>query len=123
MAGQKLRMQIVTTASFVFVTFLLRSVFSTMTATAYALQSLISDDVQCALQSLCNAQCHNTYSHMLGWIYYTPEFELAIVLISSPLSLLVALWGMTSEATLQAMQHSTRITNVSQQQSLLRNLR
>jgi hypothetical protein len=35
---------------------------------------------------------------------YKPEFQLTIVLISSPLSLLVALWGMTSDITLGIMQ-------------------
>jgi hypothetical protein len=39
---------------------------------------------------------------------YTPEFESIIVLISSPLTLLVALWGMTSNATLQFMKSNER---------------
>ena len=39
-------------------------------------------------------------------MFYTPEFESIIVLISSPLTLLVALWGMTSNATLQVMKTS-----------------
>ena len=34
----------------------------------------------------------------------TPEFQVTIVLVSSPLTLLVALWGMTSKQTLQAMK-------------------
>jgi hypothetical protein len=38
------------------------------------------------------------------WILYTPEFQLTVVLISSPLALFVALWGMTNERTLQLMQ-------------------
>jgi hypothetical protein len=33
----------------------------------------------------------------------TPEFQVTIVLVSSPLTLLVALWGMTSRQTLHAM--------------------
>jgi len=40
------------------------------------------------------------------WMFYTPEFQLVIVLVSSPLALLVALWGMTSKATLQLMKSS-----------------
>jgi hypothetical protein len=39
---------------------------------------------------------------------YTPEFQLLIVLVSSPVALLVALWGMTSNATLHLMQSSQR---------------
>ena len=33
---------------------------------------------------------------MSGWIIYANEFESAIVLISAPVALLVALWGMTA---------------------------
>ena len=43
---------------------------------------------------------------MQGWLIYTPEFQLVVMLISSPLALLVALWGMTSERTLQQMESS-----------------
>jgi len=32
---------------------------------------------------------------------FTPQLQLSVVLISSPLALLVALWGMTSQRTLQ----------------------
>ena len=43
---------------------------------------------------------------MQSWLIYTPEFQLVVMLISSPLALLVALWGMTSERTLQQMESS-----------------
>jgi hypothetical protein len=39
---------------------------------------------------------------------YTPEFQPMIVLVSSPVALLVALWGMTPKATLQLMKSSKR---------------
>ena len=48
------------------------------------------------------------YAHLLNWMIYTPEFQLVVVLVSSPLALLVALWGMTSKATLQLMKSNTR---------------
>ena len=41
------------------------------------------------------------------WMFFTPEFQLTIVLISSPLALIVALWGMTDKRSRQLMQ-STR---------------
>ena len=41
---------------------------------------------------------------MQRWIIRTPEFRLAIVLISSPLTMLVALWGMTNGRVLRAMR-------------------
>jgi hypothetical protein len=50
---------------------------------------------------------------MLNWMTYTPEFQVLIVLVSSPLTLLVALWGMTSNATLQLMKSSQRQALVS----------
>ncbi len=43
---------------------------------------------------------------MAQWMGYTPEFQLMIVLISSPVTLLVALWGMTPKATLQLINSS-----------------
>lgn len=36
----------------------------------------------------------------------TPEFQLMVVFISSPLALLVALWGMTPKHTLRQMRLS-----------------
>ena len=44
------------------------------------------------------------YGHIVNWINYTPEFQLMIMLISSPVALLVALWGVTSKSTLQLMK-------------------
>ena len=38
----------------------------------------------------------------------TPEFEATVVLISSPLTLLVALWGMTTKYALQLMKTSRK---------------
>jgi hypothetical protein len=42
--------------------------------------------------------------HMWQWMDYTPQFQLMVVLISSPLSLMVALWGMTSNKLLKMMR-------------------
>jgi hypothetical protein len=39
-------------------------------------------------------------------MFNTPEFQLTVVLISSPLTLLVALWGMTTGVILQLMRSS-----------------
>jgi len=101
-AGRQLRRQIVGTAAFVFVTFLLRAVFSTMNALANALQN---DNANCL--TLCDP-CNNMYSLIQNWLLLAPEFKLSVVLISSPLALIVALWGMTSERMLQYMRSSRR---------------
>ena len=96
--GKKLRRQIVGTTAFVFVTFLLRAVFSIMNAFAKALQ------IEVANCNGCDPACSNVWTVILVWQQLTPEFQLIVVLISSPLALLVALWGMTSERTLQLMR-------------------
>ncbi len=101
-AARQMRRQIVGTAAFVFVTFLLRAVFSTMYALATELQNS-GHYVGCGLK-LCDASCYNVYRLMQLWLVFTPEFQLTVVLISSPLAMFVALWGMTSARTLQLMQ-------------------
>ena len=62
--------------------------------------------------TFCDA-CYNEYTHIAQWMTYTPEFQLMIVLVSSPVALLVALWGMTSNATLYLMKTSQRETLLS----------
>jgi hypothetical protein len=104
-AGKHLWLQIVGTAAFVFVTFLLRAVCSTMFALANELQN---NGYVCPSNNPCDASCYNVYALMQLWIYYTPEFQLMVVLISSPLAMIVALWGMTSDRTLQRMQSNRR---------------
>jgi hypothetical protein len=97
--GRKLRRKIVGTAAFVFVTFLLRAVFSTMNALSNALQN---DDADCP--TTCGIPCNNVWTLIQVWLQSTPEFQLTVVLISSPLALIVALWGMTDKRTLQLMR-------------------
>jgi hypothetical protein len=58
--------------------------------------------------SRCDALCYNVYMNFSAWMYYTPEFPLMIVLISSPVAQLVALWGMTTKSTLHLMMTSKR---------------
>ena len=106
--GRQLWRQIVGTAGFVFVTFLLRAVFSTMNAVANELQD---DGVSCPSHNPCDASCYNLYTLMQFWLFYTPEFHSSVELISSPLTLLVALWGMTSKRTLQLMRSRRRGMN------------
>jgi hypothetical protein len=104
--GRALRRRMLGTTAFVFVAFLLRSVFSTFHAVAFELRDVDAACPGIDKSTYCDASCYNVYTHIVGWMYYTPEFESIIVLISSPLTLLVALWGMTSNATLQVMKSS-----------------
>jgi hypothetical protein len=97
--GRQLRRKIVGTTAFVFVTFLLRAVFSTMNAFANALQTHVF-----TCNNSCDPACTNVWEVIQFWMTLTPEFQLIVVLISSPLALLVALWGMTDKRTLQLMR-------------------
>jgi hypothetical protein len=104
--GRQLRRQIVGTAAFVFVTFLLRAMFSIMNALANALQN--DTNFAACPNFNCNPTCFNEYALMQYWLILTPEFQLTIILISSSLASLVALWGMTSQRAVQLMKKSSR---------------
>ncbi len=116
-AGAKakhLRRQIVVTVAVVFVTFLLRAAFASFNAVSASLQNIGVDNTACII-SLCSSSSvpncptpWNKYSDMQLFLLYTPELQIVVVLISSPLALLVALWGMTSDHTLEAMRRNKR---------------
>jgi hypothetical protein len=59
----------------------------------------------------CNLLC--SYTHMARWMSRTPGFQVVVVLISSPLSLIVALWGMTSNQMLQIIKSTSTSATVS----------
>jgi hypothetical protein len=105
--GRAIRRRIVITTAFIFVTFLIRSTLSTMVAVANELRNF--NEICPGGTGTCDASCHNAYSHFVGWTLYTPAFESTIVLVSSPVALLVALWGMTSKAALQLMTSSDAV--------------
>ncbi len=105
--GRALRWRMAGTTAFVFVTFVLRATFSTMSAVANQLR-----DVNRVCPDVCGS-CRNMYAHLLNWMIYTPEFQLVVILVSSPLALLVALWGMTPKATLYLMKSSKRESSLS----------
>ena len=101
-AGRELRRQMVITTVVVFVAFVVRSVQSTMLAVASQLQD---GATRCpGVTGFCDPSCHNVFTHINQWAANTPEFQVTVVLVSSPLTLLVALWGMTSKQTLHAMK-------------------
>jgi hypothetical protein len=65
---------------------------------------------------LCDP-CYNEYTHFMVWMVRVPEYQTMIVLVSSPVALLVALYGMTSQHLLQLVKSS------SMQKELLTNFR
>ncbi len=88
--GRRLQFKIIATVVFVFLTILVRSVFSVMYALALSSNEISN---KCS-PSECDP-CKSVYSHILSWILYTPEFQMVTMLIASPVSQLVALWGMS----------------------------
>jgi hypothetical protein len=100
--GKQQRLQHLGTTAFVFVAFVVRSVQSTMFAVARQLQD--GARLCPGVTDPCDPSCHNEFTHIGDWAARTPEFLVTIVLISSPVALLVALWGVTSRYTLQLMK-------------------
>jgi hypothetical protein len=102
-AGSRLRLRMLGTTGFVFVTFVARAAFSTMYAVAYQLRVIYKSCLEPC------GECRNVFANIADWMSYTPEFQTLIVLISSPLALLVALWSMTPNHLLQPMKSSKRV--------------
>ena len=105
-----LRRQITVFAVFGSVTFLLRAAFELGNAVSAYLQNFGSncqDPCSTTVSPAC-PKPYNQFALMQQFLLYAPEVQMLVVLVSSPLALLVALWGMTSGRTLQAMRHSTK---------------
>jgi hypothetical protein len=100
----KVRQQIFGTVIAVFLTFVLRAVYQTMFGLGLALQNELSDFGRCGgYAGFCDSACYNVFSLMKQWDLYTPEFHPLVILISSPLTMLLTLWAMTSERALQLL--------------------
>lgn len=96
--GRVLQRKLVATFLFLFLTLLVRSVFSLMYALALALNEIANN---CSF-SECHP-CKNVFSHILSWILNTPEFQYVVMVIASPVAQLVALWGMSGVRSLEQM--------------------
>lgn len=90
-SGHELFRKVFVTVSVVFITFLLRAAYSIMNAFTAALQN-----VHVGCPSLCVWPCNNRYALMQTYLTFRIELSLAVILISSPTALLIALWGMSS---------------------------
>ncbi len=97
--GRWLQRKVLGTFVFVFVSFLLRSVFTVL----FAMASAFTEENNPCAASACDV-CKNFYSHLLFWMIYTPVFQQTIVLISSPLTLIIALWGMSGVRSIEQME-------------------
>jgi hypothetical protein len=107
--GRKLRREVVITTVFLFLASLLRLVSSTihMVSIVFYAENYANGD--CPGSDPCNTSCFNVYALIFRWYSNTPDFAATAVLISSPLALLVALWGMTSKRALQSMKSNRQV--------------
>ncbi len=91
-----LKLQILTTSAVVFATFLLRFAFAGLNTYGlyYAVYELAESNSSCTLPC---ASCHSDPYLINRFLFFCPELRAAVVLLSSPVALLVACWGMTSQ--------------------------
>jgi hypothetical protein len=96
---KKLMLQIVVTTAFVFSASVLRASYAVWNAAAiYG-----SNVAECNSRFICSA-CHNDWQHMIVYDLYAPEIFSMVDFVSYPLTMLVALWGMTSDKMYQSLR-------------------
>ena len=98
--AKKLMLQIVVTTAFAFSASVLRASYAVWIAAA----NYGSNISECNSKFICSA-CHNDWQHMIVYDLYTPEIFAMVDCISYPLTMLVALWGMTSDKMYQSLRH------------------
>jgi hypothetical protein len=104
--GKLLRRRILWTAGVIFASFLCRIIYSIMFAIANLLNN---SDANCSqFTGRCGA-CYNNFTYMQIWMLYNPEFNLAVIFFAQNVTLLVALWGMTSEKILSFMRKEPQV--------------
>jgi hypothetical protein len=103
---KKVRLQITVTVSTVFVTFLMRSVYAAALAASRRgrITTPFDDNPQCAEESsiFCDP-CQDLGVVVESWLLLCPAFSFTVFLLSSPLTILVSLWGMTTDHIVQSL--------------------
>jgi hypothetical protein len=107
---KKLRLQIIVTVSTVFVTFLMRSVYAAALAASRRGRILristgsVGSTIFCETGAgLCD-RCQDLGVIVQSWLYLCPAFSFTVFLLSSPVTILVSLWGMTPDSILQSLR-------------------
>ncbi len=122
-AGKKLMLQIVLTTAFVFVTSVLRACFVVWLSSAKNGSNFKECSDAGRTRFFCSS-CHNDWQHQVVYELYTPEIYAVVECISYPLTMLVAIWGMTGDKILRRMRNedqalvNTSMTNVTRQDSI-----
>jgi hypothetical protein len=111
----KVRRQIIVTVSTVFLTFLIRAVYAAALAASRQGGLIISTSFSIGKQgysSKCNDSnvaavcrpCQGLGVLVQAWLYLCPAFPFTVFLLSSPVTILVALWGMTTDSSLPSLE-------------------
>jgi hypothetical protein len=95
-SGMHHRQQIMVTSAVVILTFVLRCVFVCLNTYSlyYAVSEQQSESSSCV--DPCSS-CHSTPFIINRFLFFCPELRAVIIFLSSPFTLLVACWGMTSQ--------------------------
>ena len=105
--NSKVRLQITVTVSTVFVTFLVRSVYAAALAASRRgqISTAFAANPRCAESTniFCDP-CQDLGVVVQSWLYLCPEFSFTVFLISSPVIILVSLWGMTTDSHLHSLR-------------------
>jgi hypothetical protein len=102
-AARYLKLQIMATCAVVFLSFFIRSSHSIMHVLAQVLASNPNDCPRNQFKNRCS-DCYNIWYYLSLWLLYNPALYFGVALFSLPLTLLVALWGMTSGRMAEAMR-------------------
>ena len=70
--GRQMQREVLVTTAVVFVTFLIRSAYSTMYAVAYKLQDFSNLSRKCPGASVCDPSCFNVFTLIFFWMIRTP---------------------------------------------------
>jgi len=97
-SARYLLLQTCITVAVVFVTFLIRTAFEMV----LTLANFYNLNISCGI---CDS-CQSVYYLMRVWTDAIPEVNAIIIALAEPLTLLVALWGMTSERGAQLLNRS-----------------
>jgi hypothetical protein len=113
--NNKVRRQIIATVSTVFLTFVIRAVYAAALAASRQGGNIILTPLSVGKQvysSKCDKSnaadvckpCQGLGLLVQMWLYLCPAFPFTVFLLSSPVTILVALWGMTTDSFLQSLQ-------------------
>ncbi len=111
--NSKVRRQIIITVCTVFATFLIRCLYAVALSASRTTTRIVSpfdaDDLRCRIDfeskldaGVC-APCHDLGFIVQSWLFLCPSFSFTVFLLSSPVTILIALWGMTSDNFIQSL--------------------